>query len=204
MQGLMREHQVRGSQGRGPRTSVHYLQILATAYGHATKVPRKPLKHPVPSGNSWQAAISMTALRNAVFDKCQERLMGSKSSCSKWLLEPFTNWIIQMKFLTARSVFTDFGMADANLVWSLATRIRCECVGVELTKANFELAKSALPHFVKYWNKHRMGVPTPTLHGDNLLHVLAACAPAISWLLPGEGEYVGLGVGVQPTDALCH
>ena len=110
----------------------------------------------------------MAAVKAAVYGRCElKRKVMSWAQTSKFMLDPLIERFLLQAKVTKDDVFIDLGSGVGNVVESVATRVGCRCIGIELNEHNYKLSVEAASHFRQFREENQL--PNPSVeyvHGD--------------------------------------
>eukprot|EP01063_Lacrimia_lanifica_P019470 TRINITY_DN2677_c0_g1_i1.p2 TRINITY_DN2677_c0_g1~~TRINITY_DN2677_c0_g1_i1.p2 ORF type:complete len:295 (+),score=132.56 TRINITY_DN2677_c0_g1_i1:72-956(+) len=97
----------------------------------------------------------MDELKQDIYERCgKRRKMLHWAKCPKFILDPLIERMMVLAKVTPQDTFLDIGSGVGNVVESMATRVGCNGVGIEIAKVNHEVAMAAKPLFAEYRSQH--------------------------------------------------
>eukprot|EP01061_Rhynchopus_euleeides_P031099 TRINITY_DN51521_c0_g1_i1.p2 TRINITY_DN51521_c0_g1~~TRINITY_DN51521_c0_g1_i1.p2 ORF type:complete len:322 (+),score=144.12 TRINITY_DN51521_c0_g1_i1:106-966(+) len=113
-------------------------------------------------------ADQMADLKHDVYTKCaRKRKNFGWAKCPKEILDPLIERMMVMARATPDDVFLDIGSGVGNVVETVATRIGCRSIGVELVRENYAVSVEAAPHFAQH--RQDTGLANPECRVEYLL-----------------------------------
>lgn len=78
---------------------------------------------------------------------------GARQLCAKSLLPQFVARIIKLMKITANVKFVDFGCGNGSILFQVACQTGANCVGIEISEHNAQVAREAWPVFRHKYEK---------------------------------------------------
>ena len=116
------------------------------------------------------SADEMADVKVTMYEKCsKKREIMTWSETSKFLMDPLIESFLLKANVTKDDVFIDVGSGVGNVIESVATRVGCRCIGIEINKHNYEVSVEAAEHFRTYRRANNLPDPEVTyVNGDVL------------------------------------
>eukprot|EP01063_Lacrimia_lanifica_P041829 TRINITY_DN9838_c0_g1_i1.p1 TRINITY_DN9838_c0_g1~~TRINITY_DN9838_c0_g1_i1.p1 ORF type:complete len:270 (+),score=103.14 TRINITY_DN9838_c0_g1_i1:66-875(+) len=93
----------------------------------------------------------MADVKDRLYGRCgRKRKMLHWNRCPKFILDPLIERLCIRANIMPTDTFVDIGSGIGNVVETVATRVGCHAVGLELEKVHHDVAASAKPLFDKY------------------------------------------------------
>ncbi|KAJ9464061.1 Histone-lysine N-methyltransferase [Diplonema papillatum] len=121
-------------------------------------VTKKPKYVP---GKYALSTEDMAALKAKLYGQCTlKRKSMAWVKCPKFILDPLIDRFMNLANASSDDFFLDIGCGIGNVVQSVATRVGCPCVGIELVKSHYDVAMESAALFHKYREEHQLPQPS--------------------------------------------